>query len=61
LINEVEQKSRLLGGAHQIQLTTYCLTYIRRPKISITLKVATAIFAETLDNFQHLTGLIPDS
>jgi hypothetical protein len=26
-----------------------------------TLKMATAIFAETLDNFQYSTGLIPES
>jgi hypothetical protein len=25
-----------------------------------TLKMATAKFAETMDNFQHSTGLIPD-
>jgi hypothetical protein len=50
---------------HQIQLATYCLPYIRLPKMPnhyiLTLKMATAIFAETLDNFQHWTLLIPKS
>jgi hypothetical protein len=49
----------------QIQLTSYCLPNIRLPKMPIhyifTLKMVTAMFAETLVNSQHLTQLIPKS
>jgi hypothetical protein len=42
---------------HEIQLTTYCLPYIRLPGMrnhyTFTLKMATARFAETSDNSQH--------
>jgi hypothetical protein len=61
----------LIGGAeeraqrHQIQLSTYFLPYIRLPKTpshhKFTLKMATAMFAETLDTFQHSTRLFPES
>jgi L-2-hydroxyglutarate oxidase LhgO len=48
---------------HQIQLATYCLPYIRLPKMSnhytFTLKMATLMFAETFDNSQHLKQLNP--
>jgi hypothetical protein len=48
---------------HQIQLTTYCLPYIRLPKspnhYTFTLKTATAMFAEMLDMSEHFTWLIP--
>jgi hypothetical protein len=33
----------------------YCSCHI------FTLKMATAVFVETLDNFQHLTQLIPEA
>jgi hypothetical protein len=50
---------------HQIQLATYCLPYIRLPKMPsyymFTLKMATAMFAKMLINSQHLTWLIPKS
>jgi hypothetical protein len=50
---------------HQIQLATYCLPNIRLSESSshytFTLKVAIAMFAETLDNSQHLTRLNPES
>jgi hypothetical protein len=50
---------------HQIQLATYCLPYIRFPKTpnhyTFTLKVATEMFAKTLDRSQHSTRLIPKS
>jgi hypothetical protein len=50
---------------HQIQLSTYCLPYIRLPKslnhYSFTLKMVTVMFVETLDNFQHSTWLIPEN
>lgn len=42
---------------------TYCLIRSRLPKLSqniFTLKMATAIFAETLENDQHSTWLIPE-
>jgi hypothetical protein len=43
----------------------YCLPYIRLPEVPnqhvVTLKMATAVFAKTLDNFQHLMQLIPKS
>jgi hypothetical protein len=42
---------------HQIELSTYCLSYIRLPKMPnyyiFTLTMATAVFAK-MDNFQHL-------
>jgi hypothetical protein len=48
---------------YQIQLFMYCLSYIRLPKIPnhyiLALKMATAVFAEMLDNFQHLMRFIP--
>jgi hypothetical protein len=44
--------------------STYYLPHIRLPKrpnhYTFTLKMATAMFAETLDNFQHSTRLIPE-
>jgi hypothetical protein len=50
---------------NQIQLLAYCLPYIRLPKTPnhyrFTLKMATAMSAETMDNFQHSTQLIPES
>jgi hypothetical protein len=50
---------------YQIQPTTYCLPYIRHPKMpnhyTFTLKMATAMFAETLDDSRHLTQLIPET
>jgi hypothetical protein len=46
-----------------VQLSTFFLPYIRLPKTSrhyiFTLNMATAKYAETLDNFQHSTRLIP--
>jgi hypothetical protein len=48
---------------HQTQLATCCLSRLSgTPKHYIfTLKMATEIFAETLDSSQHLTQLIPKS
>jgi hypothetical protein len=50
---------------HQIQLSTYCLPYIRLPKTPnhnmFTLKMATSMSAETLEIFRHSTQLIPES
>jgi hypothetical protein len=50
---------------HLIQLYTYCLPYISLPEVPnhyiFILKMAIAIFAETLDNFRHFTLLIPES
>jgi hypothetical protein len=50
---------------HQIQLATHCLPCIRLPKVSshytFTLKMTVAVFAETLDNFQHLTCSSPEA
>jgi hypothetical protein len=51
---------------HQIELSTYCLPYLRKSaKTSshyiFTLKMATAVFAEMIDNFQHSTQFIPKS
>jgi hypothetical protein len=50
---------------HQIQLSTYCLAYVRLPKSPnyyiFTLNMASAMFAATLDNFHHSTRLIPES
>jgi hypothetical protein len=50
---------------HQIQLATVCLPHIRLSKIPnhniLTLFMATALFAETLDNFQHSMSLILES
>jgi hypothetical protein len=46
-----------------IPLTTYCLPYMKLSKMPnkyiFTLKMATAMFAETLSNFQNLLQLIP--
>jgi hypothetical protein len=62
------ESSLLLRSANQIQhilLIAYFLPYIRLSKVSnqymFTLKMATAIFAEMLDNFQHLMWLIHES
>jgi hypothetical protein len=50
---------------HQISFFIYCLPYIRLPKMPshylVALKMATALFPEMLDNFQHLMQLIPES
>jgi hypothetical protein len=50
---------------HQIQLATHCLPYIRLPKTpnlyTFALKMATVMFAETLDNSEHSTRLILES
>jgi hypothetical protein len=50
---------------HQTQHATYCLPYIRLPKMpnhySFTMKMATAVFAKMLDNSQHLMQLTPES
>jgi hypothetical protein len=50
---------------HQIQLDTCYLPYIKFPKMPnnciFALKMATLMFAETLDNFQHSTRLIPEA
>jgi hypothetical protein len=50
---------------HYIPLTVYCLTYMRLPKMHsqhiFTLKMATAMFAETVDNFKLSMWLIPES
>jgi hypothetical protein len=50
---------------HQIQLVTYCLLYIRLPKTpsryTFTLKMVTAMFAETLDSSLYSTWLITES
>jgi hypothetical protein len=45
---------------HHILLATYCLLCIRIP-INVCPKVATAVFAKMLDNFQKVTRLIPES
>jgi hypothetical protein len=46
---------------HHTLLATYCLPYIGLPKspnhYTFTLKMATAMLAETLDNTQHSTRL----
>jgi hypothetical protein len=50
---------------HQIQRATYFLPslwLLKTPNHYVfTLKMAVAMFAETLDNFQHSTLLIPES
>jgi hypothetical protein len=47
---------------HQIELSAHCQSYIETPNHYIlTLKMATAMFAETLDNFQRSTLLISES
>jgi hypothetical protein len=42
-----------------------CLLYTRLPKTpnqyTFTLKMATVMFAETLDNLQHSTRLVPEN
>jgi hypothetical protein len=71
-INDVDYVSsvvslliRTTNQLHHIKLTGYCLPYIRLPKTTnqymYTLKMATSVFAETSDNFQHSTRLIPGS
>jgi hypothetical protein len=49
---------------HQVLLTSYCLPYFRLLNMpnhhTFTLKMATAVFAET-DNFQNLSWLNPKS
>jgi hypothetical protein len=51
---------RATNQHHQIQFATYCLLYFNLPKTLnhyiLTLKMATAMFAETLDSFQHIFG-----
>jgi hypothetical protein len=53
------------GGTYSYQWALKCLLYVRLPKMSnqytFTLKMATAMFTEMLENFQHLTWLIPKS
>jgi hypothetical protein len=48
-----------------IPLTAFCLPYVRLPKMPnqyiFNLKLATAMFSETLDNIQRLMRLIPES
>jgi hypothetical protein len=50
---------------HHIPLATYCLPHTKFPKMPnqhiFTLKMATAMFAEILGNFQHLMQLISES
>jgi hypothetical protein len=60
--------SQLFRSTNQhrhILLATYCLPYFRLPKTpnhhTFTLKMATAILAETLDNSQHSMRLNPES
>jgi hypothetical protein len=48
---------------HQIYLATHCLPYIgfqNSPHYIPTLKMATAMFAETLVNIKHSTWLSPE-
>jgi hypothetical protein len=60
--------SPLFRSANQIRhipLAAYCPPYISLLKTPnqyiFTLKMATAMFVETLDNFQHSSRLIPES
>jgi hypothetical protein len=51
---------------HHIPLATYCLPYIRLPKmpnqhIHPEVATATAMFVKTLDSCQHSMWLIPES
>jgi hypothetical protein len=50
---------------HQTLLATHCLVYTQLPKLSnlhtLTLKMATAISAETLDNYENSTRLVPEN
>jgi hypothetical protein len=50
---------------HHIHLATYCLPYMKLPKTPnhdiFTLKMATAMFVETLDNSQRSMWLIPEN
>jgi hypothetical protein len=56
---------RYTNQHHQIQFTTYCLPYIRLPKIPnhyiFTLTMSTAVFAESLDKFQHSMRIIHET
>jgi hypothetical protein len=49
---------------HHFLLAAYCLPYIRLRNTpnhhTFTLTMATAVFAETLDNFQNSTPLNPE-
>jgi hypothetical protein len=53
------QRFRSTNQYHQIQHATHCLSYLKIPEF--TLKMATAMFAEKLDNTQHWTLLKPKS